>query len=60
MLSDAEWAQVVADLMDRTGIAPRGDVRVCAVDRGLAQAGTGSRVGLFRQAEMPMGAGPLP
>ena len=37
MLSDAEWAQVVADLMDRTGIAPRGDVRVCAVDRGLAR-----------------------
>ena len=29
VLSDAEWAEVVEDLMDRTGIAPRGDVGAC-------------------------------
>lgn len=54
MLSDAEWAQVAADLMDRTGSRRAGMGGCVPVDRGLAQAGTGSRVGLFRQAEMPM------
>lgn len=28
-LSDEEWAQVVEDLMHRTGIAPRGDLGAC-------------------------------
>ena len=29
VLTDAEWAVVAADLMDRTGIAPRGDDGAC-------------------------------
>jgi len=29
VLTDAEWADVAADLMDRTGIAPRGDDGAC-------------------------------
>ncbi|MGD9526412.1 MAG: hypothetical protein AB7V44_06450 [Pseudonocardia sp.] len=29
VLSDAEWAEVVEDLMHRTGIAPRGDLGAC-------------------------------
>jgi len=29
VLTDAEWAEVAADLMDRTGIAPRGDDGAC-------------------------------
>jgi hypothetical protein len=29
VLSDARWAEVVTDLMDRTGIAPRGDLGAC-------------------------------
>ncbi len=29
VLTDAEWAQVAADLMHRTGIAPRGDDGAC-------------------------------
>ncbi|WP_374203946.1 hypothetical protein [Pseudonocardia sp. ICBG601] len=33
MLSDEQWSQVVEDLMDRTGIARRGDVDGC---RGVA------------------------
>ena len=29
VLSDAEWSEIVTDLMDRTGIAPRDDLGAC-------------------------------
>jgi hypothetical protein len=40
LLSDAEWAQAAAQVMDRTGLAPAGDDRGGAVDRGPARRGS--------------------
>lgn len=42
LLSDAEWAQVAVDMMDRVGIAPAGDPEGCrwvAVRHGLSKEG---------------------